>query len=163
MLRRFAFAADVANLRHRALHAISGFVVLDRRLDLRGREHPAVAIERREDRAGELRRPVGEPLTQAHPLEDATGQSGDHGAGVPALVELALNSSGPLSAAAWPMVAERAATSARATAALGVAQTEQVLNLVRTDATPELAYRLKEPITTAELLINLRAEAAPGS
>ena len=33
------------------------------------------------------------------------------GAGVPALLELARNSSGPTSAAAWPMVAERAATS----------------------------------------------------
>lgn len=36
-----------------------------------------------------------------------------------------------------------------------------VLNLVRSDGAPELAYRLQEPVLGAELLINLRAEADP--
>ena len=36
-----------------------------------------------------------------------------------------------------------------------------VLNLVRSDGTAELSHSLKEPVRTAELLINLRAEADP--
>ncbi|MBI4905217.1 MAG: cobalamin biosynthesis protein P47K [Acidobacteria bacterium] len=36
-----------------------------------------------------------------------------------------------------------------------------VLNLVRTDGRPELAYQLQEPVLGGELLINLRAEADP--
>lgn len=36
-----------------------------------------------------------------------------------------------------------------------------VLNLVRTDGTPELAHALREPLDAAELLVNLRAEGDP--
>jgi len=36
-----------------------------------------------------------------------------------------------------------------------------VLNLVASDRTPELSHTLKSPITAAELLVNLRAEADP--
>jgi Ni2+-binding GTPase involved in maturation of urease and hydrogenase len=35
------------------------------------------------------------------------------------------------------------------------------LNLVRSDAAPELSHRLGDPLATGELLLNLRAEAAP--
>ena len=54
------------------------------------------------------------------------------GAGVPALIELARNSSGSTSAAAWPMVAERAATSDEARNAL--------LDAVRAGTVPESAW-----------------------
>jgi Ni2+-binding GTPase involved in maturation of urease and hydrogenase len=36
-----------------------------------------------------------------------------------------------------------------------------VANLVRTDATPELSFRLAEPFTEGELTVNLRAQAEP--
>jgi Ni2+-binding GTPase involved in maturation of urease and hydrogenase len=36
-----------------------------------------------------------------------------------------------------------------------------VINLVRTDATPELSFRLAEPFTDGELTVNLRAQAEP--
>lgn len=36
-----------------------------------------------------------------------------------------------------------------------------VLNLVRTDGTPEISHQLKAPISAGELLLNLRAEADP--
>ena len=36
-----------------------------------------------------------------------------------------------------------------------------VINVVRTDAPPEQSYRLAEPLTAGELVINLRAEADP--
>ncbi len=36
-----------------------------------------------------------------------------------------------------------------------------VANLVRTDATPELSFRLEEPFTEGELTVNLRAQAEP--
>lgn len=36
-----------------------------------------------------------------------------------------------------------------------------VLNLVRTEASPELAHALDEPIESAELIVNLRAEGSP--
>jgi len=35
------------------------------------------------------------------------------------------------------------------------------VNLVRDDFVPELSFHLEEPVTTGELIINLRAEAAP--
>jgi G3E family GTPase len=35
------------------------------------------------------------------------------------------------------------------------------LNVVRTDGVPELAHRLADPLTTGELLLNLRAESMP--
>jgi len=54
------------------------------------------------------------------------------GAGVPALLELARNSSGPTAAAAWPMVAERAATSDEARNAL--------LDAVRAGTVPDSAW-----------------------
>jgi len=54
------------------------------------------------------------------------------GAGIPALVEFAQNTSGLTSAAAWPMVAERAATSGEARNAL--------LEAVRAGTVPESAW-----------------------
>jgi G3E family GTPase len=36
-----------------------------------------------------------------------------------------------------------------------------VVNLVRNDFVPELAFRLEEPVQSGQLIINLRAEAAP--
>lgn len=54
------------------------------------------------------------------------------GAGVPALIELARNTSGTTSAAAWPMVAERAATSDEARNAL--------LDAARAGTVPESAW-----------------------
>ena len=36
-----------------------------------------------------------------------------------------------------------------------------VVNLVRNDFVPELAMRLEEPVQSGQLIINLRAEAAP--
>ena len=35
------------------------------------------------------------------------------------------------------------------------------MNLVRNDFVPELSYHLEDPVTGGELIINLRAEAAP--
>lgn len=35
------------------------------------------------------------------------------------------------------------------------------VNLVRNDYVPELSYRLETPVSTGQLIINLRAEAAP--
>ena len=35
------------------------------------------------------------------------------------------------------------------------------VNLVRSDFVPELSYHLEEPVTAGQLIINLRAEAAP--
>jgi len=54
------------------------------------------------------------------------------GVGIPALLEVARNSSGPTSAAAWPMVAERAATSDEARNAL--------LDAVRAGTLPESVW-----------------------
>jgi hypothetical protein len=36
-----------------------------------------------------------------------------------------------------------------------------VLNLVRSDGTPELSHRLQAPLPSGELIINLRAEGDP--
>jgi hypothetical protein len=36
-----------------------------------------------------------------------------------------------------------------------------VANLVRNDFVPELSLRLGEPVNSGELIVNLRAEAAP--
>jgi hypothetical protein len=36
-----------------------------------------------------------------------------------------------------------------------------VINLVRSDFVPELSLRLEEPVPSAQLIVNLRAEAAP--
>jgi hypothetical protein len=36
-----------------------------------------------------------------------------------------------------------------------------VVNLVRTDGTPELSHRLSAPVQNAELIVNLRAEDDP--
>ena len=36
-----------------------------------------------------------------------------------------------------------------------------VLNLVRTEVEPELVWRLQEPLTSGELIVNLRAEGDP--
>ena len=46
-------------------------------------------------------------------------------------------------------------------AAGGIAHDIAVANLVRTDAEPELSFRLAEPFTDGELTINLRAQAGP--
>jgi hypothetical protein len=35
------------------------------------------------------------------------------------------------------------------------------VNLVRNDFVPELSYRLEEPVKSGQLILNLRAEAAP--
>jgi len=35
------------------------------------------------------------------------------------------------------------------------------VNLVRNDFVPELSFHLEEPVTSGQLIINLRAEAAP--
>jgi G3E family GTPase len=43
----------------------------------------------------------------------------------------------------------------------GFGEDMAALNLVRTDAAPELSHRLSDPLTAGELLLNLRAEAAP--
>jgi hypothetical protein len=36
-----------------------------------------------------------------------------------------------------------------------------VVNLVRNDFVPELSFHLEEPMTSGQLIVNLRAEAAP--
>jgi hypothetical protein len=36
-----------------------------------------------------------------------------------------------------------------------------VINLVRSDFVPELSLRLEQPVPSAQLIVNLRAEAAP--
>ena len=43
----------------------------------------------------------------------------------------------------------------------GFGEDMAALNVVRSDATPELSHRLSDPLTAGELLLNLRAEAAP--
>ena len=35
------------------------------------------------------------------------------------------------------------------------------VNLVRNDFVPELSYRLEQPVSSGQLILNLRAEAAP--
>lgn len=43
----------------------------------------------------------------------------------------------------------------------GFGQDIGAMNIVRTDTAPELSHRLGDPMTAGELLVNLRAEAAP--